>query len=264
MDSTTDLTGAANKVRSRRAVLAGVLGGVGVWVARAFGDRVDPAQAAAGDPIRMGQVNLASGTNTVLQTISSGTAYLVRQNGSGTAIRAESPHGHAGVFETNAELALAHAILARHKGGLNTPSDFAAIRAESKYTTAISAFSSISTAITARSGQQVGVFGSSRHREGVLGSSERRNGVEGASLDGAGIYGHSRNGDGIVGRGGRWAARFEGSVLMDGNINFRERVTPPVPTADHAQLFLRDNGAGKSQLVVQFPSGAIHVVVTEP
>ena len=64
-----------------------------------------------------------------------------------------------------------------------------------------------------------------------MGSSERRNGVEGSSLLGAGIYGHSRDGDGIVGRGGRWAARFEGGVLVQGHIDFKEHSMPPVPTS---------------------------------
>ena len=263
MEPTTNLNEAVDNPRSRRALLAGVVGGLGAWLVSAA-QRAMPAEAAAGDPVRMGQTNLASGTSTILQTTSPGTAYVVRQNGSGTAIRADSPQGHAAVFQTHADHALAYAVLARHDGGSNAPSDSVALRAESDSHTAISAFSARSSAIFARSGQQIGVIGSSRHREGVHGSSERRNGVEGSSLLGAGIYGHSRDGDGIVGRGGRWAARFEGGVLVQGHIDFKEHSTPPVPTADHAQLFLRDNGAGKSQLVVQFPSGTVQVVVTEP
>ena len=263
MEPTTNLNEAVDNPRSRRALLAGVVGGLGAWLVSAA-QRAMPADAAAGDPIRMGQTNLASGTNTILQTISTGTAYVVRQNGSGTAIRAESPHGHAAAFQTDATLALTYAVLARHHGGVDAPSGSAALRAESDNTTAISAFSQRTAAISARSGQGVGVIGSSRHREGVFGGSERRNGVEGSSLDGAGIYGHSRNGDGIVGRGGRWAARFEGGVLVQGHVDFKEHSSPPVPAANHAQLFLRDNGAGKSQLVLQFPSGAVQVVVTEP
>ena len=49
--------------RSRRALLAGALGGLGVWAASAIG-RAAPAEAAAGDPIRMGRLNLASSTAT--------------------------------------------------------------------------------------------------------------------------------------------------------------------------------------------------------
>ena len=45
--------------RSRRALLAGAIGGLGVWAASAIG-RAAPAEAAAGDPIRMGRVNKAA------------------------------------------------------------------------------------------------------------------------------------------------------------------------------------------------------------
>ena len=44
--------------RSRRALLAGAIGGLGVWAASAIG-RAAPAEAAAGDPIRMGRLNRA-------------------------------------------------------------------------------------------------------------------------------------------------------------------------------------------------------------
>jgi hypothetical protein len=40
--------------------------------------------------------------------------------------------------------------------------------------------------------------------------------------------------------------------------------TPSAPAANHAKLFVRDNGAGKSQWVALFPSGAAQVIVTEP
>ena len=91
MDSTTNLNEAARQVRSRRALMVGALGGLGAWATSAVGRRVSPAGAAAGDPILMGQANDAAGTNTQLETNSSGTAFTVRQNGGlGVAIRAES------------------------------------------------------------------------------------------------------------------------------------------------------------------------------
>ena len=36
------------------------------------------------------------------------------------------------------------------------------------------------------------------------------------------------------------------------------------PAADRARLYVRDNGAGKTQLVVRFPTGAVQVIATEP
>ena len=94
MAATTDVTKVADKPRSRRAVLAGALGGLGAWAASAAG-RLDPAQAAAGDPIRMGQLNKAGGTSTTLQTGSTGAALRVVQLHGSSAVRAESTSGRA-------------------------------------------------------------------------------------------------------------------------------------------------------------------------
>ena len=75
--------------RSRRALLAGAIGGLGVWAASAIG-RAAPAEAAAGDPIRMGRLNLASSTATTLQTKTSRAALLVNQLGVGAAVKGVS------------------------------------------------------------------------------------------------------------------------------------------------------------------------------
>jgi hypothetical protein len=57
-----------SKSASRRALLAGALGGLGAWAASAIG-RAAPVEAAAGDPIRMGQLNRAGGTSTDTPTL---------------------------------------------------------------------------------------------------------------------------------------------------------------------------------------------------
>jgi len=57
--------------------------------------RVNPAEAAAGDPIRMGRTNLASGTSTELQTLSTKPTFRAIQLGGGTALRAEAGNGRA-------------------------------------------------------------------------------------------------------------------------------------------------------------------------
>jgi len=38
----------------------------------------------------------------------------------------------------------------------------------------------------------------------------------------------------------------------------------PAPGANRGRLFVRDNGAGKTQLCARFPSGAVQVIATEP
>lgn len=39
---------------------------------------------------------------------------------------------------------------------------------------------------------------------------------------------------------------------------------PTAPSANKGRLYVRDNGSGKSQLVVRFPTGAVQVIATEP
>lgn len=39
---------------------------------------------------------------------------------------------------------------------------------------------------------------------------------------------------------------------------------PAAPSANRGRLYFRDNGSGKTQLVVRFPTGAVQVIATEP
>ena len=84
----------SNEPRSRRALLGGLLGGLGVWAASVV-SQAAPATAFAGDPIRMGRLNKASGTSTELQTSTSKPAFWARQLGGGHAVRAEAETGRA-------------------------------------------------------------------------------------------------------------------------------------------------------------------------
>jgi hypothetical protein len=42
-----------------------------------------------------------------------------------------------------------------------------------------------------------------------------------------------------------------------------EVATPAAPGANKARLFVRDNGAGKTQLCVRFATGTVKVLATE-
>lgn len=53
-------------------------------------------------------------------------------------------------------------------------------------------------------------------------------------------------------------------VLPSGALVLREQTDPAAPATDYGTLYTRDNGAGKTQLVVRFPTGAIQVIATEP
>lgn len=45
---------------------------------------------------------------------------------------------------------------------------------------------------------------------------------------------------------------------------FEQSADPSAPSANGARLFAKDNGSGKTQLCVRFPTGAVQVLVTEP
>jgi hypothetical protein len=43
----------------------------------------------------------------------------------------------------------------------------------------------------------------------------------------------------------------------------QEITTPSAPAASKARLFVRDNGAGKTQLCVRFATGSVKVIAEE-
>jgi hypothetical protein len=71
--------------RSRRALLAGLVGGIGAWAAAGIG-RAAPAQAAAGDPLLMARANIGGPYPTRLKHNTDTLGFQVEQNGDGSAI----------------------------------------------------------------------------------------------------------------------------------------------------------------------------------
>lgn len=53
-------------------------------------------------------------------------------------------------------------------------------------------------------------------------------------------------------------------VDSGGRVKFREQTDPSAPATNEAVLYARDNGSGKTQLCVRFPTGAVQVLATEP
>lgn len=65
--------------------------------------------------------------------------------------------------------------------------------------------------------------------------------------------------------------KVEGTLIVSDGLWLRnfalleaQAATPAIPSAGHAKLYLRDNGTGKMQLVILYPSGAIGTLDTEP
>ena len=67
-----------------------------------------------------------------------------------------------------------------------------------------------------------------------------------------------------VGIAGTWAAVGRVSGTAMGAIPFTEITAPDAPAANGARLYVVDNGAGKSLLVVRFGSGSAQTIATEP
>jgi hypothetical protein len=59
-----------------------------------------------------------------------------------------------------------------------------------------------------------------------------------------------------------------GTVMAEftatGGLKMLEQTDPAAPAANNAILYVKDNGSGKSQLVVRFPTGAVQILATEP
>jgi hypothetical protein len=73
----------------------------------------------------------------------------------------------------------------------------------------------------------------------------------------------------------RWAEEISGftagtvggndtPLMVPPGLMLAERADPTAPPANNGDLYVRDNGSGKSQLCVRFPTGAVQVIATEP
>jgi len=60
------------------------------------------------------------------------------------------------------------------------------------------------------------------------------------------------------------AANGDNAALNPKFVEMLEMTDPTAPSANKSRLYTRDNGSGKTQLVVRFPTGAIQVIATEP
>lgn len=129
----------------------------------------------------------------------------------------------------------------------------------------------------------VGVYGyvsnANSTGTGVLGVGSKGFGVKGtaagASGTGVGVYGSGNQ------YGGQFAstnvalrvealltgtaAEFDGPVvILDDFIEVDEISDPAAPAANGARIYVKDNGSGKTQLVVRFNTGAVQVIATQP
>jgi hypothetical protein len=235
------------KSPSRRALLAGALGGLGALAASAIG-RTSPVRAANGDPVTVGGTFSAT-TDTIINNATTGSGvFEASSSGSGTALTGRSYSG-AGVIAlsdlgTGVEGDSGSGV---GVSGVSQASDQPAIIGQS-------------------SGNSTGVLGYSSG--GLLPPAPKaKTGVFGyAAQDAAsvGVRGESPAGFGVYGKttGTGFAGYFNGKVYMSQFVEIGEIATPASPAAHKARLFIKDNG-GKTQLCVRFPTGAVKILATE-
>lgn len=61
-----------------------------------------------------------------------------------------------------------------------------------------------------------------------------------------------------------YGARAAAGVMTAPGMELTEMSDPAAPAANRVRFYTRDNGAGKTQVVARFPTGAVQVIATEP
>ena len=339
--------------RSRRALLAATLGGLAGSVATALG-RPAETHAAAGSPLILGQTNYAGSSATRLNATSSGGAFWMTQNGSGSGVRGESWNGTGGVFLThhaNRQGLLAQQLgaagsgaalraegganLALHASADNRVAEFrgtpwggpavvivsdqgdpnsevnagqgAALEVSSDTAAAITGYArntlnggtfpgvfgraaGTGTGVEGSNadGTGYGVRGFSQYLDdpgsiggffegwiGVVGIGMGDDGTGGGlgvkGYGGTGVWGGTNTAEfvtgyairGYAGNAASYAGYLEGKVGITGHVELSEIADPSAAATDTARLFVRDDGAGKTQLCVRFPTGSVQVIAKE-
>jgi hypothetical protein len=236
-----------SKSSSRRALLAGALGGLGAWAASAIG-RASPVQAADGDPMLVGNAHTASSVTRITNSTNTSDVLWGESTAGGIGVRGSS-NSTFGVWGTSSS---STAIL-------GSSTSYIGVVGGSQATN--------QPGVLGRSfGNSTGVYGASEG--GSLPAAKAKTGVYGyAAQDNAsqGVWGHSPAGNGVVGSTTTgYAGYFSGKVYSTAFYELSEIGTPAAPAPNRARLFVKDNGAGKTQLCVRFHTGAVKVITTEP
>jgi hypothetical protein len=233
-----------SKSPSRRALLAGALGGLGAWAASAIG-RASPVRAE-GQAIVVGGEYLDATSVTRIRNLTNGNTVVWAESSSGVGVYGTSSSGY-GVY----------GISSSSYGVVGQSSSHIGVQAYS---------SGAQPAVVARS------YGDSSGVQGVSGAAlpaaKAKTGVYGYAAQDAssqGVWGHSPAGNGVVGSTtSGYAGYFSGKVYSTQFYELSEIGVPAAPAPNRARLFVRDNGAGKTQLCVRFRTGAVQVIATQP
>jgi hypothetical protein len=224
-----------SKSPSRRALLAGVLGGLGAWAAGAIG-RASPVRAEGEAIVVGGEYTTATSPTSISNQTNGLDVFVAQSSGNGIAVSGFS-NSQIGVYGFSGSNVGVYA----YSGATNQPAS-----------------------LGSSAGNSTGVQGYSGSGSSPA---KAKTGVYGyATQDGTakGVWGNSPNGRGVQGSTiAGYAGYFEGRVYSTQFYELSEIATPSAPgSASRARLFIRDSG-GKTQLCVRFNTGAVKVLATE-
>jgi hypothetical protein len=222
---------------SRRALLAGAVGGLGALAASAIG-RASPVRVTDGDFINVGD-ELSATSVTKLTNNSNNAIVLEGESGIGIGVQGSSVSSIGVVGISNAHVGVS---------GTSSSAVSAGIRGWSN-------------------GNGTGVQGSSGPVQ--LPAAKAKTGIYGyANQDSTsrGVWGESPKGRAIQGTSSSgYAGYFSGKVFTTKWYELTEQSTfPAAPAPNRARLFVKDNGSDKTQLCVRFNTGAVKVLATQP
>jgi hypothetical protein len=187
-----------SKSTSRRALLAGVVGGIGAWAASAIG-RASPVGATDGDIVHVGD-DLTATDVTKLTNSANGLTVLEVESSGGVAVQATSGSG-AGVVGFCTSNAGVIGGSTSSVGVRGDSSSFIGVWGASGGTGTVGQSSGNNTGVHGHSGS--GALPAAKAKTGVYGYANQDNvskGVHGDSPSGYGVYGTSDN-IGVLGTG---------------------------------------------------------------
>ena len=244
-----------SKSPSRRALLAGALGGIGAWAASAIG-RATPVRAE-GETIHVGDEIATATSPTKISNLTTADSVLWAVSSSGVGVEGDSTSG-SGIRGFSNSGSGVFAISASGLGVFAYCTSGTGLTAQNSATdkpASLGSASGNSTGVQGFSG--AGAVPAPRPKTGVYGYANQdiySTGTYGLSPLGVGVRGKTTTG---------YAGYFEGRVYTNAWYELGEVVNPASPLANRARLFVRDNGAGKTQLCVRFHTGGVQIIKTE-
>jgi hypothetical protein len=243
--------------QSRRALLAGALGGLAAAVATALG-RPGATRAAAGDSLIIGsETNNAGSANTQLLTSSNVVAFKLLQNGPGTALMgyATPATGATRGVYGRSDSPSGFGVQARNMGAAGTGAAVQAIGGSNNGVDATSAGTETYAVVGTHSATGIGVRGAGAAGHGVFGTSTGGSGVAGASANGAGVAGSASS----IGVSGYASGEFGSGVVGTGQGTSGHGVAGSITSNSNTASGVYGASAGSSSFAGYFEG---HVAVT--